>query len=79
MQDGSPCGILLHASTMADPETACRKTSLEGPPGQAKLPDWTVDPANAKNWSTLKKLYNTAVPSLLCFLMSVRLASDEYH
>ncbi|RJE17844.1 hypothetical protein PHISCL_09819 [Aspergillus sclerotialis] len=63
---------------MADPETASIKTSLEGPPRQVHLPDWTIDPANAKNWSTPKKLYNTAVPSLLCFLMSVRPVSDDY-
>lgn len=31
--------------------------------------DWSNDPDNAKNWSTTKKLYNTAVPALLCFLM----------
>lgn len=31
--------------------------------------DWSNDPDNAKNWSTTKKLYNTAVPALLCFLI----------
>lgn len=33
---------------------------------------WDSDPDNAKNWSTAKKLYNTAVPAVLCFLMYVR-------
>lgn len=36
-----------------------------------ELPDWSVDPANAKNWATAKKIYNTAIPSLLCLLMLV--------
>ncbi|KAL4928033.1 MFS transporter [Aspergillus undulatus] len=36
--------------------------------------DWADDPDNAKNWSTAKKLYNTAVPALLCFLVSFGLA-----
>jgi hypothetical protein len=31
--------------------------------------DWASDPDNAKNWSTKKKLYNTAVPAVLCCLM----------
>lgn len=35
------------------------------------LSDWANDPDNAKNWSTAKKLYNTAVPAVLCFLMYV--------
>jgi hypothetical protein len=35
----------------------------------AIVSDWANDPDNAKNWSTAKKLYNTAVPALLCFLM----------
>ncbi|KAG2002080.1 hypothetical protein GB937_009745 [Aspergillus fischeri] len=38
------------------------------------LPEWSVDPANARNWSLGKKLYNTAVPSLLCLLVSFALA-----
>ncbi|KAF7183310.1 hypothetical protein CNMCM7691_003223 [Aspergillus felis] len=38
------------------------------------LPEWSVDPANARNWSLGKKLYNTAVPSLLCLLVSFGLA-----
>lgn len=33
------------------------------------LSNWANDPENAKNWSTKKKLYNTAVPAVLCFLM----------
>lgn len=35
--------------------------------------DWSRDPANAHNWTFPKKIYNTAVPSLLCFLMLVHL------
>ena len=35
------------------------------------LSDWAKDPDNAKNWSTAKKLYNTAIPAVLCFLMYV--------
>ncbi|KAL4789122.1 MFS general substrate transporter [Aspergillus venezuelensis] len=35
---------------------------------------WEDDPANAHNWSLRKKLYNTAVPSLLCLLISFALA-----
>lgn len=35
------------------------------------LSGWANDPDNAKNWSTTKKLYNTAVPAVLCFLMYV--------
>jgi hypothetical protein len=35
----------------------------------AELLKWEDDPANAHNWSLRKKLYNTAVPSLLCLLM----------
>lgn len=40
------------------------------------LLDWANDSDNAKNWSTAKKLYNTAVPALLCFLMYVSLSED---
>ncbi|KAJ5456499.1 hypothetical protein N7530_011773 [Penicillium desertorum] len=40
----------------------------------AIVSDWANDPDNAKNWSTAKKLYNTAVPALLCFLISFGLA-----
>ncbi|KAJ5110084.1 hypothetical protein N7532_002729 [Penicillium argentinense] len=36
--------------------------------------NWANDPDNAKNWSTAKKLYNTAVPAFLCFLISFSLA-----
>ncbi|OJJ64559.1 hypothetical protein ASPSYDRAFT_140664 [Aspergillus sydowii CBS 593.65] len=36
--------------------------------------DWSRDPANAHNWTFPKKIYNTAVPSLLCFLISFGLA-----
>lgn len=32
---------------------------------------WGDDHDNARNWSTNKKIYNTAVPGLLCFLMFV--------
>ncbi|KAL3442371.1 major facilitator superfamily domain-containing protein [Aspergillus insuetus] len=35
---------------------------------------WANDPNNAKNWSKPKKIYNTAVPALLCFLISFGLA-----
>ncbi|KAL4860389.1 hypothetical protein BDV12DRAFT_209612 [Aspergillus spectabilis] len=35
---------------------------------------WADDPNNAKNWSKAKKVYNTAVPALLCFLISFGLA-----
>lgn len=38
-------------------------------PTEAKELDWANDPDNAKNWSTSKKIYNTAVPALLCMLM----------
>ncbi|CAI7630978.1 unnamed protein product [Penicillium viridicatum] len=38
------------------------------------LSNWANDPENAKNWSTKKKLYNTAVPAVLCFLISFGLA-----
>jgi hypothetical protein len=31
--------------------------------------NWANDPDNAQNWPITKKLYNTAVPALLCFLM----------
>ncbi|KAL4769236.1 MFS general substrate transporter [Aspergillus nidulans var. acristatus] len=40
----------------------------------AELLKWEDDPANAHNWSLRKKLYNTAVPSLLCLLISFALA-----
>ncbi|KAJ5516551.1 Major facilitator superfamily domain general substrate transporter [Penicillium freii] len=38
------------------------------------LSNWANDPENARNWSTKKKLYNTAVPAVLCFLISFGLA-----
>ncbi|CAG7916157.1 unnamed protein product [Penicillium olsonii] len=43
-------------------------------PTEAKELDWANDPDNAKNWSTSKKIYNTAVPALLCMLISFGLA-----
>ncbi|KAL3485197.1 major facilitator superfamily domain-containing protein [Aspergillus germanicus] len=36
--------------------------------------DWSKDPANARNWSLRRKIYNTAVPSLLCLVVSFGLA-----
>ncbi|RAK79051.1 MFS transporter [Aspergillus fijiensis CBS 313.89] len=39
-----------------------------------ELPEWAEDPANAQNWATHKKLYNTAIPSVLCLLISFGLA-----
>ena len=33
--------------------------------------DWGSNPDNARNWSTAKKLYNTAVRAVLCFLIYV--------
>lgn len=39
------------------------------------VPKWSDDPANAKNWSPAKRIYNTAIPSLLCFTM---LADPSY-
>jgi hypothetical protein len=33
------------------------------------VPGWNEDPANAKNWSLAKRIYNTLVPALLCVLM----------
>ncbi|RAL13452.1 MFS transporter [Aspergillus homomorphus CBS 101889] len=39
-----------------------------------ELPEWAFDPANAQNWSFGKKIYNTAVPSILCLLISFGLA-----
>ena len=33
------------------------------------VPGWNKDPANAKNWSLAKRIYNTLVPALLCVLM----------
>ncbi|KAL4993375.1 major facilitator superfamily domain-containing protein [Aspergillus recurvatus] len=38
------------------------------------LPSWEADPANPQTWSMPKKLYNTAVPSFLCLLISFALA-----
>lgn len=35
----------------------------------AAMPKWSDDPANARNWSLAKRIYNTAIPSLLCFTM----------
>jgi hypothetical protein len=46
---------------MIEPTTEPQKEDI--------LSDWVNDPENAKNWSTKKKLYNTAVPAVLCFLM----------
>ncbi|RAK99992.1 MFS transporter [Aspergillus ibericus CBS 121593] len=39
-----------------------------------EIPEWADDPANAQNWSVRKKIYNTAVPSVLCLLISFGLA-----
>ncbi|KAJ0426567.1 major facilitator superfamily domain-containing protein [Aspergillus carlsbadensis] len=36
--------------------------------------NWSKDPANARNWTLRKKIYNTAVPSLLCLVVSFGLA-----
>ncbi|KAL3461700.1 major facilitator superfamily domain-containing protein [Aspergillus heterothallicus] len=38
------------------------------------LPKWDDDPPNAQNWSLRKKLYKTALPSVLCLLISFALA-----
>ncbi|KAL4794757.1 MFS transporter [Aspergillus venezuelensis] len=46
----------------------------EVPATSPELPKWDVDPANAQNWSLIKKLYNTAVPTVLCLLISFSLA-----
>ncbi|KAJ5180804.1 hypothetical protein N7492_004014 [Penicillium capsulatum] len=50
--------------------------SLQGPPGVEVL-DWMIDAANAQNWCTAKNIYNTAIPSLLCLLMSK--IKQEFH
>ncbi|PWY81571.1 MFS general substrate transporter [Aspergillus sclerotioniger CBS 115572] len=42
--------------------------------GLKRVPEWEDDPANAQNWSVRKKIYNTAVPSILCLLISFALA-----
>ncbi|KAI9370906.1 MFS transporter [Aspergillus egyptiacus] len=44
------------------------------PIASPELPKWDDDPANAQNWSMSRKLYNTAVPSILCLLISFALA-----
>ncbi|KXG52879.1 Major facilitator superfamily domain, general substrate transporter [Penicillium griseofulvum] len=41
---------------MIEPTTEPQKENI--------LSDWVNDPENAKNWSTKKKLYNTAVPAV---------------
>ncbi|KAL5041890.1 hypothetical protein BDW71DRAFT_211727 [Aspergillus fruticulosus] len=46
----------------------------EVPITSPEVPKWEDDPANAQNWSLYKKLYNTAVPSVLCLLISFALA-----
>lgn len=52
-----------------DPSEMENNGSNETPNIPSKLLKWEDDPANAHNWSLHKKLYNTAVPSLLCLLM----------
>ncbi|PLB48750.1 MFS transporter [Aspergillus steynii IBT 23096] len=46
----------------------------ETPIPLTELPAWENDPANAQNWSVPRKIYNTAIPSILCFLISFGLA-----
>lgn len=36
---------------------------------EAPSVSWENDLANAHNWSTSKKIYNTAVPGFLCLFM----------
>lgn len=36
---------------------------------EAPLVSWENDPANPRNWSMPKKIYNTTVPIVLCLLM----------
>jgi hypothetical protein len=42
-------------------------SSLTSPPEA----DWSKNPANARNWSLRRKIYNTAVPSFLCLVVLV--------
>ncbi|EXM12588.1 MFS transporter superfamily [Fusarium oxysporum f. sp. vasinfectum] len=39
------------------------------------LLDWSDDPANAKNWSFPKRMYNTLIPACLCLTISFGLAA----
>ncbi|GKZ64122.1 hypothetical protein AnigIFM50267_003581 [Aspergillus niger] len=54
------------SSDISEPKTVALPSS--------SLPLWDDDPANAQNWGRFKKIYNTAVPSLLCLLISFALA-----
>ncbi|OJZ81400.1 hypothetical protein ASPFODRAFT_85438 [Aspergillus luchuensis CBS 106.47] len=54
------------SSDSSEPKTVALPSS--------SLPLWEDDPANGQNWSRSKKIYNTAVPSLLCLLISFALA-----
>ncbi|KAJ5673722.1 hypothetical protein N7507_002849, partial [Penicillium longicatenatum] len=56
------------------PATAKKMTESISPQKEDIVSDWASDPDNAKNWSTKKKLYNTAVPAVLCFFISFALA-----
>lgn len=53
------------------PEANCFDDPSQSPERKLELPEWSVDPANAKNWKLSKKIYNNAIPALLCLLMSV--------
>lgn len=44
----------------------------------AMVPKWPDNPANAKNWSPAKRIYNTAIPSLLCFTMLADASPRHY-
>ncbi|KAE8385737.1 major facilitator superfamily domain-containing protein [Aspergillus alliaceus] len=59
-------------SRTPDIETNSVATSPEGMKEDAL--GWSVDPANAQNWTLPKKIYNTSIPSLLCLLISFGLA-----
>jgi len=71
--DGKKFSELCGARNSTPDMTVTSQDSQE----ETGLPDWADNPANAQNWSTPKKVYNTAAPSLLCLLMLVlsRIAS----
>ena len=61
----------MHPTTKLDGAPNLRSSTEMSPVEAIVTLEWSKDSENASNWSLPKRIYNTAIPALLCLSMSV--------